>query len=158
MASLKLKIDLVPEPLWGISAYRLLGKSTKWKAIRKDVLRQAKNSCSVCRASGGRLSCHEKWRYDDGKRIATLVGFVMHCDPCDLAAHMGRSFQHGFGDMAIDQFCRINHCTAEKAHALFADAMATWRKRSGKKWTVAVAKPLLAKYPALSVLQNKEIL
>lgn len=151
---MKLEIELVPEPLWGVSAYRQLGRGAKWRAIRRDVLRAAGECCSVCGASASRLTCHEQWHYDDPKGVATLTSFTIHCDPCDAATHLGRSNQLGHGQVAIEQFCRVNGCMPADAHKNLADAMAIWRKRNSIAWAIVVAEPLLAKYPALSVLQR----
>jgi hypothetical protein len=47
----KLVPELVPEPLWGVSAYRALGKSTPWKTIRQDTLNEASNRCRIFQPS-----------------------------------------------------------------------------------------------------------
>ena len=117
--SLKLQPELVPEPLWGTSAHRLLGHTKPWATIRKAALQAAENSCSVCRTTQSRLSCHDQWRYEDNKGVATLVGFTILCADCHGATHMGRAVEHGFGEEAIAQRCRVNRITRAAAEQMF---------------------------------------
>jgi hypothetical protein len=120
-------------------------------------MESAGHRCEVCGVSlsqlqGGTLSCHELWSYDDKRNTATLVGFEMHCSDCDLATHIGRAFQHGYGEAAIAQLSRVNGITREEAQQLFRRAMKLWRERSRKKWRAVVAHPLLIRYPVLAAL------
>ena len=70
----KLVPELVPRPLWGISAPRALKKSAAWKAIREETLSEVGEKCQFCDAEA-RLECHYKWDYGDKKGVAILVGF-----------------------------------------------------------------------------------
>lgn len=161
MHSLKkpnLQPQLVPKPLWGISARRKLGRGS-WQHIRQDAIKAARQSCEICGESpnaiyGDPLTCHEVWRYDDILATATLLGFEIHCPKCDLVTHMGRAMAHGFGDDALDQLCRVNGTTRLEAKQIYTDAMALWQKRSVKKWRVKVAKTLLRRYPQLTKLET----
>jgi hypothetical protein len=156
--AMKLQPELVPKPLWGISAYRLLGRNAKWRAIRQDALRASGNQCSVCGTGGKGLTCHESWNYDDKRRTATLTAFIIHCPDCDAATHMGRAVQHGFEDVAIAQLCRVNECSADAVRAALRDAMKLWRQRSGYDWTTLVRDELRTFYPALAVLHEREVI
>lgn len=46
---LKLRPRLVPEPLWGLSAYRQL-KQSQWQRIRRDALGCGGETCAICGA------------------------------------------------------------------------------------------------------------
>jgi hypothetical protein len=94
--------ELVPGQLWGKSAHKMLGTKAVWKRqIRGDTLSGANNCCSVCKSIEGRMTCHEKWGYDDKRSIATLLGFEIHCSNCDLVVHAGRAFKLGYGGVVI---------------------------------------------------------
>lgn len=154
---LRLQPQLVPRPLWGISARRKLGRSS-WQRIRQDALEAAHQSCEICGESpnaiyGDPLTCHEVWRYNDNLATATLVSFEIHCPKCDLVTHMGRAMARGFGDEALDQLCQVNGITRLETKRIYTDAMALWQKRSVKKWRVKVAKTLLRRYPQLTELE-----
>jgi hypothetical protein len=150
--SLKLQPQLVPKPLWRRSAASLLER-TDWQRIRRDAIDTADGRCEIC-GSGGRLLCHEVWRYDDEQAAATLVGLEMHCVRCDLVTHMGRARAHGYSDAALDQLCRVNGILRADAEEVFAREMALWKKRNTVAWRILVDKTLLAKYPQLAILET----
>jgi hypothetical protein len=153
---LKLQPELVPRPLWGVSAYRVLGRGAAWRAIRLDTLEAASNRCAICRSPTAPLSCHEKWHYDDGHGRAMLEGFTILCRNCDTATHMGRAVAHSAGDIALRQICRVNNLSRHEADRLFGQAMARWRRRSRMAWTVAVHAQLLRAYPQLQALIGRK--
>lgn len=141
--------ELIPEPLFGISAYRAFGKTKPWKEIRQDTLQNSGNKCESCDSDGPQLACHDKWEYDDKKYIAALIGFEMRCVLCHSATHIGRAMQLGFERDAIRQLCKINRCKVEEVGKMIEAAMSQWEKRSEKKWIVVVAPALLKRYPRL---------
>ena len=82
--------ELVPEPLWRLSAHQLLKRSI-WNKIRTEILTQQENTCAICGdRRDKRMVCHEAWSYDDASAIATLKGFDIHCPDCDAVQHMAR--------------------------------------------------------------------
>ena len=88
---LKLVPNLVPKPLWGISAYRKLTRDS-WRRIRQDALDAAGNRCEMCGVlpqQAGSLTCHEVWRYSEARGTATLARLEVHCAKCDSVTHMG---------------------------------------------------------------------
>lgn len=156
---IRLRPKLIPSPLWGVSAYRLLGRNKHWKLIRADVLEAAGDKCEIC----GRekrpvrqvyLICHELWDYNDKKRTATLIGFEIHCSLCDLVTHMGRARSVGKGEAALKQMCKVNGISRDAALELYNKAINVWEKRRARKWKVRVSLALLKRYPALAVLNN----
>jgi hypothetical protein len=152
---LRLTPELVPKPLWGISAYRILGRGVVWKAIRGDILEDARHRCSICGCKEGQLTCHEKWLYNDKRATATLIGFEIHCVDCDAVAHSGRAMAHGFGDVVVKQLCKVNGCTQRQAERMIAAAMLLWQERSRKQWGIEVTAPLLKAYPQLEQLDGR---
>jgi len=150
----KLAPHLVPKPLWGKSAFRLFGRRTLWKQMRTDALEVAHHTCEICGDTpspicGDPLNCHEVWVYDDKRGKATLESLRIQCSKCDAVVHMGRTVAHGGRDAAISQLCKINGLSTKQAEKLYVRAMATWAKRSKKKWQIAVAQHLLEWYPQL---------
>jgi hypothetical protein len=149
--------ELVPGPLWGRSAYRMLGSKVVWKKqIRGDALSEASNRCSICGSEGQRLVCHDKWKYDDKQATATLIGFQINCGDCDAVTHIGMSVQISQREevmlSAVAHLCTVNQCTPEVAVNILTDALAQWEKRNKKKWRVRVAPALVKKYPELAAL------
>jgi hypothetical protein len=127
--------------------------------MRKDALEAAHYTCEICSVvqspiHDDPLTCHEVWHYDDKRGTATLTRLEVHCHECDSVIHMGRTVAHGGRETAIAQLCKVNGIGPEEAGELFAAAMIVWRKRSKKKWRIAVAKPLLKYYPQLAALES----
>jgi hypothetical protein len=141
--------ELVPKPLWGISAPRALKKSTAWKAIRKDTLAEMGNRCQFCDTEV-KLECHDKWKYDDKKCVATLVGFEIRCKACHFATHIGLAMQLGYLREAAEQICKVNGCSLKDVEDILSVEMPQWEKRSKRKWTVIIAPALLKRYPRLA--------
>jgi hypothetical protein len=145
--------ELVPGPLWGRSAHKMLGNKAVWKKqIRGDTLADANDCCSVCKSSEGRMTCHEKWGYDDKRCVATLLGFEIHCSNCDLVVHAGRSFKLGYGEVVISHLCALNNWDIKHAVAVLNHAMAVWMKRRKREWRIKVASSLMERYPELAAL------
>jgi hypothetical protein len=145
--------ELVPGPLWGRSAHKMLGNKAVWKKqIRGDTLAGANDCCSVCKSSDGRMTCHEKWGYDDKRFVATLLGFEIHCSNCDLVAHAGRAFKLGYGEAVISHLCAINHWDIKHSVTVLKHAMDVWIKRSEEEWRIKVASNLVEQYPELAAL------
>ena len=145
----RLMPELIPAPFWGVSAYRHFGKTKPWKEIRQDTLANADYRCESCEADGPQLACHDKWKYDDKTRVATLVGFEIRCLLCHNATHVGRAIELGFEQDAIQQLRKVNRCADREVVEMIAAARSQWEKRSEKKWTVAIAPALLKRYPRL---------
>jgi hypothetical protein len=156
---LKLAPHLVPKPLWGKSASQVFGRRALWKRIRTDALIAANHACQVCSDApspiyGDPLICHEIWDYDDKRWTATLSGFRIQCNKCNSAVHMGMAVAYGARDAAIDQLRKVNDISTEEAEELYRDAMAMWKKRSQKKWRLAISKSVLEQYPQLAELME----
>jgi len=153
MTVLKLTPHLVPKPLWGKSAANLL-KRGAWERIRRDALEAARHTCQVCSDPATTSDpCHELWDYDDERGTATLVGLRIQCRNCDSAVHMGRAVKKGLGNAAIAQLVKVNRIGPREVKVLYRSAMDEWRQRNKKQWRIAVAKPLLERYPELAILE-----
>jgi len=159
LASYRLIPELVPEPLWGKSAYKMLGGRAAWKKrIRPDALTKSDNRCGICESAEERLICHDKWQYDDKAATATLIDFEIHCSACDSVTHFGR-LAAGIGleealQIVVPHLCKINQCTADKAVQIMLDAGTIFNKHSQKKWKVMVAAALVKMYPELADLPS----
>lgn len=145
---------LIPEPLWSISAAALLGrKSAAWRQIRSDALAGAGDACSACgevAAGGKHMVCDELWDYDEQHGVAILTGVRILCPACDFARHFARAAQLGKGADAIATLARVNGISTAEARALQDEAVAEWKRRSRRAWTVRVSGELLRRYPALA--------
>ncbi len=152
MTSPKLVPRLVPQPLWGISAARLLPRS-RWKAIRADAMAASGGACTACGVIHEKgMVGDEVWHYGDG--IATLVAVRIVCRDCDAVTHMGSTAVRGYGADALLHMSAINGMTFEQTKQIVDTHFDQWRIRSARDWTVAVAPDVLARYPELAILDQ----
>lgn len=114
---MKLTIESIPESTWGVSLANLLPPPI-WNDIRREVYEGFNYACAICEATDKQLHCHEKWSYDDRKRIQRLVGFQCLCVDCHSIKHWGRTVAeaHKNKDSTIlieltKHFCKVNNCT-----------------------------------------------
>ena len=155
--------ELVPGPLWGRSAARMLGQRAVWKKhIRADALAEADNKCAFCGSHENGFICHDKWQYNDAQGIATLIGFEIHCRKCDAVTHVGQAIMRNQSREDREEvlrevlihLCKVNQCSHESGMQILSKAMDEWTKRSKKKWTVEVTPALVKRYPDLSALPD----
>jgi len=155
---LRLVPELIPEPLWGLSACRFLGStSAAWRAIRAAALQAAGNACAACgfASPGGRYQRgDELWAYDEPEGIATLTGVRVLCPPCDSARHFGLAQVRGYGAEALEHLAEVNGLDEAGAQQLREHAWEDWDRRSELAWTVEVAPELVERFPALAGLRG----
>lgn len=153
--SLRLRPRLVPSPLWGVSAYKLL-KRSDWERIRRAVLAEAENTCSVCGvARESRMRCDEDWEYDEATGIALLARLRILCPDCDAVTHIGFTGTRGYAEVAYEHMARVNSTSVREARAACGEAMLKWRRLSTRSWLVAVAPDLLEAHAELSILVGR---
>lgn len=149
--------ELVPEPLWGRSAFHALKGQKSWKDIRQTVIDEADSSCSICGEKRDKdMCCHEVWDYDDSEHIATLVDFSLLCPLCHLTQHTGARGTVGGKDVLIEtvgHLKRINNMTFKELFALFDFVEERWDERSKHKWNIRIDGKLSDKFPILKTIE-----
>jgi hypothetical protein len=138
--ALKLTIELVPKTCW-YTNLRTQIRGTEWDRISEET--RASDVCAICGATDVRLSCHERWEYDDGRGIQRLLGFVALCDACHAVKHIGRIGRLATADPrqghllkdTIEHFMRVNAVDRATFDAHKTESFAVWRHRSGREWT-----------------------
>jgi hypothetical protein len=137
--SLKLTIELVPATSWGANLRDVLAPAV-WDRLRRLVYERSGHRCGICGA-GGRLHCHEVWRYDDATHVQHLEGCVALCALCHAVKHLGHTgilASQGKLDSerVIAHFCRVNGCDRATFRAHRDAAFAQWHERSRYEWTL----------------------
>jgi hypothetical protein len=137
---LRLEIELVPSTSW-YSNLRKYISNHDWDRIRKKAYADANYKCEIC-GEKGQLHCHEKWNYDDEKRIQRLEGFEALCVNCHMIKHAGFSMYTEEGkkrfnrDELIAHFCKVNNCDRNYFIRHETEAFKIWAKRSQYQWKV----------------------
>jgi hypothetical protein len=133
----KLTVELVPSSAWGNNLRRLL-TSAEWDRVRRGIYGLYRYRCAVCGA-GGRMHCHEVWRYDDARRVQQLVDLVALCEWCHHVKHLGHaSVLAAEGKLdygrVVEHFMRVNGCTLEAFDLARNQAFEVWERRSRFRW------------------------
>lgn len=145
--ALKLRIELVPAPLWGInlrSNKTGLGK-WRWTKLRRRALESCGGKCIICK-SPIKPQGHEVWEYRDRPRvcIAKLVRVEIVCQACHHINHWGRTNQliwlgviSDEGRLALRKHFRtVNRCLQKDFDRHEKRSFARWKVQSEKKWKV----------------------
>ena len=154
----KLAPQPVPEPLWHISAYRLLDRRI-WERIRSDVVAGANGSCAVCEVVRERGAvCHEVWRYSERRGIATLAELRLICGLCNLVEHIGFTSIRlpDKTEEALRHMARVNGHDLKTTQVLVDRAFKSWSRRSKLRWKTDVSPSLLSRFPDLKTVAGRD--
>jgi hypothetical protein len=137
--TLKLEIEAVPSPSWGISLRNKMPRG-QWDKLRKQVHERNGSKCQTC-GSTSKLHCHEQWEFSDKAGVQKLVGLGTVCSMCHHVSHFGRSTQlaeagHLNIEAVVAHFLKVNDCDMEAFSEHLHKARAVWERRSKRKWRV----------------------
>jgi hypothetical protein len=142
---MKLRIQLVPKPLFERSLREALGKA-RWDKLRHKLIETNGAHCEVC-GDTERLHGHEVWVYrvKDATATAVLLKVQIICIDCHDIRHFARTtnlFRAGiitperYGELR-KHFRKVNGCRQRQFDEHFARALRTWASRSKKKkWRI----------------------
>lgn len=145
MGRLKLRLELVPEPLFSRnlrSESEGIGKA-RWKKLRLQAIEACGGKCVICEGTD-KLHGHEVWKYSEKKTVgtATLVKLDAVCRTCHNISHWGNTarmiraglIKHETHLLFRRHFRRINRCRQADFDRHILSSFAQWRRRSKKKW------------------------
>jgi hypothetical protein len=143
---LRLKMELIPKPLWGQNLRAKLGKAG-WSSMRDTLTARQGRKCATpgC-GNSSPLYGHEVWDYAEKEvtGTATLRGVRMVCQDCHSIVHFGR-FQSLLVEKAITKkeydrviahALRINACGAAVWEQHGRETKEAYDRRSKLNWTV----------------------
>ncbi len=156
---------LVPGPLWGHSAYRLLaahGREHEWRPAsrhRPGGSRLLLRSIQASPASLGGV--RQVWHYDPDGPVATLAALRILCPRCDAVCHLGHT---GVArgpqayDRAIRHMARMNRTSTTDELEMVEREWQRWRELSAiGGWRVRVAADLAARMPTLRIVEGDDL-
>lgn len=141
----KLEVCLIPAGAWGQNVRAVVSDSS-WFTLRDkfgSLFDPYKNYpeptepllCSCCgKMVSESLHLHEKWEFDDEDFIQMLTGFIVVCEDCHNAIHIGRSNKVGLGEKAKEHLKKVNGWTDSQVKKHLEAASSQWLKRSGFKY------------------------
>ena len=142
---LKLRIEPIPVSSWGVSLANRLPRKD-WDKLRQRVYRDANYTCQVCGNVDSQLVCHEKWSFDDKRKIQRLVGLECCCQLCSDVHHFGRSkqvYDKEYVSRLIEHWCKVNGKTKRDFAMHEAEVFELNRKRANKFYIVKVGRRVL---------------
>lgn len=140
----KLNFELVPEECWWSNLRSNLSKAD-WDKVRFSAYKEADGKCRICGKRTAHLEAHEKWSYDEKRKIQKLEDVVAVCRDCHQVIHIGRTYLFGKGDDAMEHFMKVNGCTQSEFHLALGKANEENARRNEiEGWTADCS--LLKKY------------
>jgi hypothetical protein len=167
---LKLRLELVPKPLYGRnlrSDIEGIGRA-RWKRLRLQTIDVCGGKCVICGATD-KLHGHEVWKYEEKKTVgtATLVKLDVVCRTCHNISHWGNTLlminaglmKHETHLLFRRHFRRINRCRQADFDRHVLSSFSEWRRRSKKKWKVdwGTFTPLVEEAVTYRVLKRKRM-
>lgn len=132
--------ELIPSSTWGWNLRSLLTEKG-WDTLRVETYKQANYLCEVCGGKGPKhpVECHERWVYNDQRRIQKLVGLEALCPRCHEVRHLGRAFSLGRGHLVLEQLMKVNAWTLDEATRHVEEAYKVWERRNKLVWKLDVS-------------------
>ena len=137
---LRLPIQLVPVRIQYMTLHRAVTQAT-WDRLRRKVYRAADHRCKAC-GKGGRLNCHEVWKYDDKRGVARLTGFRALCPTCHEVCHTGSvdwfysASPRPLDFEAAEYWCKVNGRGLAAWARHYRAAYRKREKRNRRRWRV----------------------
>lgn len=136
----KLTIELIPQTSW-FDNVRSRVTTKEWDFLRKRAYEAADNKCEICGGQGRQhpVECHERWLFDDEKKLQKLEGLIALCPPCHKVKHIGLAEIRGDYAEALDQLCKVNGWDSIEATEYVQASFELWHIRSRYEWTVDIS-------------------
>ena len=95
-----------------------------------------RGKCAACGALGDELHLHERWSFDDVRKIQKLEGLQPLCKDCHLSIHLGIAAQLGHGAKALRHLRAVNGWSNAEALAHVTKAKGDWIERSNVEFSL----------------------
>jgi hypothetical protein len=133
-------VDLVPSSCW-FTNVRSCVDQRDWERLRRMVTRRAGNVCETCaraedRAAKRWLEVHERWVYDETRRIQSLRRLICLCTDCHRTTHFGLAQVRGYADEAFAHLMAVTGWSPQQADLHISEAFDLWARRSRVTWAL----------------------
>lgn len=130
----RLFVDLVPRTCW-FTNVRYAVHPADWDRLRRFVYQRAHYHCECCDTKGP-IDAHERWHFNEDKKIQTLMRIIALCKPCHEATHMGLANIRGRGEAATNHLMAVTGMNNQQVHQHIKNAFLLWEKRNQHEWTL----------------------
>ncbi|MEV7779375.1 DUF5710 domain-containing protein [Kitasatospora sp. NPDC088351] len=133
-------IDLVPSSCWFTNVRSCIVQKD-WDRLRRMIYSRAQDRCEACGAGQDReakrwLEAHERWTYDNARRVQTLKRLICLCTDCHTVTHFGFAQVRGLAPQARAHLIKVTGMTPGQADQHIAKAFEAWKTRSRITWTL----------------------
>ena len=131
-------VDLVPQSCW-FTNVRSGVASADWDRVRRMVYHRAGDRCEACGrardgAAGVQMEAHERWYFDDARRVQVLRRLICLCNGCHGTTHFGLANVQGRSEQALGHLIPVTGLSRGLAEAHVDEAFALWQERSARTW------------------------
>jgi hypothetical protein len=133
-------VDLVPSNCWFSNARSCID-ARDWERVRRMVLGRADQRCEACgqtedRAISRWLEVHERWTYDERKKVQSLRRLICLCSDCHGATHFGLAQVKGTDAAARAHLATVTGLDTRALDTHLRDAFALWSARNRTSWSL----------------------
>lgn len=133
-------VDLVPSSCW-FTNVRSCVSQRDWERLRRMVTRRAGLRCEACGRPEDReqrqwLEVHERWSYDDSRRVQTLRRLICLCTACHRTTHYGLATLRGTDGEAFDHLRAVTGMSEPEADRHIEAAFDLWERLSAVTWAL----------------------
>jgi len=142
---LKLAIEPRPASTWGVTLSNLLPKK-EWLELARQCKWEADYTCVICSVDGQEMHAHERWKFDDRRKIQRLVDIICVCVLCHDTIHFGRSSQvysKKYQAELVNHWCKVNKLSRQDFQNHLNDIREINRKRVKIFYVVKVGGQIL---------------
>ncbi|WP_101254571.1 DUF5710 domain-containing protein [Streptomyces barkulensis] len=133
-------VDLVPSTCW-FTNVRSCVADRDWERLRRMITGRAGRRCEICgaaedRGTGRWLEAHERWVFDDVRRVQTLRRLICLCTDCHTVTHFGYAQVRGLEARAFAHLRAVTGMTGSQARRHVEAAFELWERRSRFTWSL----------------------
>lgn len=133
-------VDLVPSSCW-FTNVRSCVAPRDWERLRRMITRRAGTRCEACGAGEDRqakrwLEAHERWVYDEARRVQTLKRLICLCTDCHTVTHFGYAQVRGLEARAFAHLVEVTGMSPDQARQHVEAAFGLWQQRSAFTWSL----------------------
>jgi hypothetical protein len=123
---------------------RRLGSGLFVDLLRRMVTNRAGHACEICGRKENReerrwIEVHERWVYDNARRVQALRRLICLCTDCHQVTHFGLANVKGLADVAFAHLRTVTGWSAQQAREHVDAAFAEWEQRSRTTWTLDIS-------------------
>lgn len=130
----RLFVDLIPKTCW-FTNVRYAVDPDDWDRLRRFIYRRAYYRCECCDTRAP-IEAHERWHFDERRKIQTLMRIIALCKPCHEATHIGLARIKGRGEAAMTHLMAVTGMNNQQAKQHIEDAFILWEKRNQHEWVL----------------------